>query len=153
MDRLQEVQRLLAASSDRENPEPDELRELLGRVEHIGVVGLSRFPEKAARRVPSYLAAKGYDVIPINPNAERIFGKDVYARLSDVPERLDLVIVFRPSGEASAIVEEAALRPERPAVWLQEGITADDEISAAREAGVTAVQDLCAFKVHRALFG
>jgi predicted CoA-binding protein len=153
MDNLQEVSRLLAASSDDGNPGPDELLQLLERAERVAVVGLSRFHEKAARRVPSYLAAKGYDIIPVNPNAERIFGRDVFAGLSDVPDELDLVIVFRPSGEAGQFVEEASRRPERPAVWLQEGIRADAEISAARLAGVTAIQDLCAFRVHRAMFG
>jgi predicted CoA-binding protein len=153
MDRLLEVHRLLAASSDADNPSPEELQTLLERVERVGVVGLSRFPEKAARRVPSYLAAKGYDVVPINPKADRILGRAVYAHLTDVPHELDLVIVFRPSGEAGPFVEEVARRPERSAVWLQEGILADKEIAVARAAGVTAVQDLCAFKVHRALFG
>lgn len=153
MDDLQEVSRLLAASSDEDNPSPEELRQLLERVEHIGVIGLSRFTEKAARRVPSYLAAKGYDVIPINPNATRVLGRNAYDRLSDVPDELDLVIVFRPSEEAGAHVAEAAQRPERPAIWLQEGVVAADEISAARADGITAVQDLCAFLVHRALEG
>lgn len=153
MGTLEEVSHLLAASSDAGNPGPEELHRLLERVERIGVVGLSRFTEKAARRVPSYLAAKGYDVIPINPNAERIFGREVLATLSDVPEELDLVIIFRPSDEAGLFVEEATRRPERPAVWLQEGIRADAEIAAARLEGITAVQDLCAFKVHRAIFG
>lgn len=153
MENLAEVHQLLAASSDEDNPSPETLKELLGRVEHIGVIGLSRFPEKAARRVPSYLAAKGYDVIPINPNAERIFGREVYATLAEVPEELDLVIVFRPSDEAGRFVAEAAQRPERPAIWLQEGIRADAEVAAARAEGITAVQDLCAFRVHRALEG
>jgi len=153
MDNLQELRGLLEASGDPDNPTPQQLEQLLERAEHIGVVGLSRFPEKAARRVPSYLAAKGYDVVPINPNARRIFGRDVYESLSDVPDALDLVIVFRPSGEAGRFVTEAAARPERPAIWLQEGIFADPEISAARAKGILAVQDLCAFKVHRALHG
>ena len=151
MENLQEVSRLLAASADDGNPSPEELQELLERVEHIGVIGLSRSPEKAARRVPSYLAAKGYNVIPINPNAERIFGRAVYDRLSDVPDELDLVIVFRPSDEAGRHVAEATLRPERPAIWLQEGIFADEEIAIARADGITAIQDLCVFRVHRAL--
>lgn len=153
MDKLQEVRRLLAASADESNPSPEELQGLLERMEHVGVIGLSRFPEKAARRVPSYLAAKGYDVIPINPSADRILGRDAYDRLADVPDELDLVLVFRPSAEAGRFVEEAARRPERPAIWLQEGILAEEEIQAARAEGVTAVQDMCVFKVHRALFG
>lgn len=153
MDNLQELRSLLEASGDPDNPTPEQLEQLLERARHIGVVGLSRFPEKAARRVPSYLAAKGYDVVPINPNARRIFGRDVYETLSDVPDALDLVIVFRPSSEAGRFVTEAAGRPERPAIWLQEGIFADPEIAAARAKGLLAVQDLCVFKVHRALHG
>jgi predicted CoA-binding protein len=151
MDNRHELRGLLEASGDPDNPTPEQLEQLLERTERIGVVGLSRFPEKAARRVPSYLAAKGYDVVPINPNARRIFGRDVYESLSDVPDALDLVIVFRPSGEAGRFVTEAAARPERPAIWLQEGIFAHPEISAARAKGILAVQDLCAFKAHRAL--
>jgi predicted CoA-binding protein len=152
MDQLQELRLVLDASSDDGNPSAEELRGLMDRVERIGVIGLSRFPEKAARRVPSYLAAKGYDIVPINPNANRILGQDVYDRLSDVPGDLDMVLVFRPSAEAGAHVRDVMARPERPAIWLQEGIVAPAEIAEARAAGFTAVQDLCAFKVHRALY-
>lgn len=153
MDRLIELRQVLAASADPHNPGAAEFRALLDQVERIGVIGLSRFPAKAARRVPSYLAAKGYEIVPINPNAERILGRDAYARLGDVQEPLDMVLIFRPSEEAGPLVAEAARRPERPAVWLQEGIFAEPEVAAARTAGVMAVQDLCAFKVHRALYG
>jgi len=153
MDDLDELRHVLAASTDEQNPSAEELEALLDRVERIGVIGLSRFPEKAARRVPSYLAAKGYEVVPINPNADRILGKDVYDRLADVEGDLDMVMIFRPSAEAGPLVREVAERPEHPAIWLQEGIVAPEEIAAARAAGITAVQDLCAFKVHRALFG
>jgi predicted CoA-binding protein len=150
---LQEVRRLLAASADEGNPSAETLVELLRGAEHIGVIGLSRFPNKAARRVPSYLAAKGYDVIPINPNADRILGRDAYDRLEDVPHDLDLVIIFRPSAEAGRHVRATMKRGERPAIWLQEGVFANEDVAAARAAGFTAVQDMCAFKVHRALLG
>ena len=150
-DTLTELRQLLADSSDPENPSAEELRDLFEAARRIAVVGISRFPEKAARRVPSYLAAKGYDVVPINPNAERILGKPAYESLSDVPGELDMVVVFRPSAEAGTHVRAAASRDERPAIWLQEGIRADEEIAAARAEGITAVQDLCTFKVHRAL--
>lgn len=151
-DTLTEVRRELAESTDPENPSAEELRGLFNRVRRIAVVGLSRFPEKPARRVPSYLAAKGYEVIPVNPNADRILGKSAYEVLADVPEPVDLVIVFRPSDQAGRFVEEAIARPDQPAIWLQSGIRADAEIGAARAAGRLAVQDLCAFRVHRALF-
>jgi predicted CoA-binding protein len=145
------IQRTLDSSSDRRNPSAEELRALLERVSRIAVVGISRDPEKASRRVPSYLAAKGYEVIPVNPYADRILGRRAHPSLSEVTEPVDMVLLFRPSHEVGPFVTEAAGRPERPAIWLQEGITAEEEVRAAREAGLVVVQDLCAYKVHFAL--
>lgn len=152
MHRLESLRRLLAESSDRENPAPTVIRALFERLHRIAVVGLSRDPTKAARRVPSYLAAKGYEIIPVNPFAERILGRAAVGDLDEITDYLDMVVVFRPSDEAGAIVRKAADRPGRPAVWLQEGIRADPEASEARARGITVVQDLCTYKVHRALF-
>jgi predicted CoA-binding protein len=152
MERLESLRLLLEASSDRLNPSPERVRRLFEGTHRIAVVGLSRDPLKVARRVPSYLAAKGYDIIPVNPFADRILGKRAYATLEDVEERVDLVLVFRPSAQAAGIVEAAAGRAERPGIWLQEGIRADEEAAAIRADGRTVVQDLCAYKVHRALF-
>jgi len=90
-------------------------------------------------------------VIPVNPYAERILGRMALDRLAEVDPPIDLVLVFRPSEEAGAIIEEVAGRPDRPAVWLQEGIRADEAAKCARAAGVIVVQDLCLFKAHRAL--
>jgi predicted CoA-binding protein len=143
--------RVLSASGDPENPGGQELRELMGRPLRIAVVGMSRFPEKPSRRVPAYLAAHGYDVVPVNPNAKRLIGRTAYATLADVPGEVDVVMIYRPSEQAGAFVREALARPERPAIWLSEGIRADEEIAQARREGVTAVQDLCAYKVHVAL--
>ncbi len=153
MDKLSLLRRLISDSSDPDNPGAEEVCDLLERARNIAVVGLSRFPEKAARRVPAYLAAKGFEVTPVNPNATRILGRRSYPRLADVPDRVDLVVVFRPSREAGQFVEEALRRPDRPAIWLQEGIRADTAIASARATGVTAVQDLCVFRAHRALPG
>lgn len=118
---------------------------------HIAVVGLSRNLEKAARRVPSYLAAKGYDVIPINPNAERLLGRVSYPSLENVPGPIDLVVIFRPDAEAGRFVREAMNHPEKPAIWLQTGIRSVEAVNAARKDGRTVVQDLCIFRVHRVL--
>lgn len=152
MDPLQPVRRLLAESSDPDNPPAERLDDLFHRLHRIAVVGLSRDPAKAARRVPSYLAAQGYEVVPVNPFAQRIMGRQAVATLAEVTEAVDLVVVFRPSSEAAALVREAAARPGRPAVWLQEGIRADEAAAEARAAGRLVVQDLCTYKVHRALF-
>ena len=152
MDDLEELRDLLRASSDPDNPSPEELRDLFDRCARIAVVGLSRSHEKPARRVPSYLAAKGYDIVPVNPHAQRIFGKKVFASLQEVPASLDMVIVFRPSEEAGGVTRTATARAERPAIWLQEGIRADEEVALARAGGHLCVQDLCAYHVHRALY-
>jgi len=151
MDVQQRLTRLLEGSSDRLNPGPDELQDIVRRTFVIAVVGISRDPMKAARRVPSYLAAKGADIIPVNPYAERILGQPARRNLDDVTEPVDMVLVFRPSREAGGLIRQAAARPERPAIWLQEGITDDEAASEARRNGLTVVQDLCLYKAHRAL--
>jgi predicted CoA-binding protein len=142
---------VLASSSDPDNPGPEELHDLVRRTITIAVVGMSRDPSKYARRVPSYLAAKGANVIPVNPNATRILGKAARGSLAEVTEPVDMVLVFRPSSQAGPVVDAAAARPERPIIWLQEGIRADQATSRARAQGLSVVQDLCLFKVHSAL--
>lgn len=151
MKRLAELRHVLDTSSDDDNPSPESLVRLMENVLHIAVVGLSRNLEKAARRVPSYLAAKGYDVIPINPNAERLLGRVSYPSLENVPGPIDLVVIFRPDAEAGHFVREAMNHPEKPAIWLQTGIRSVEAVNAARKDGRTVVQDLCIFRVHRVL--
>ncbi len=151
MDTLSEIQALLDASEDRDNPSPEALVDLLHEVRRIAVIGMSRNPEKAARRVPSYLAARGFDVVPVNPHAERMLGRTVYPTLEEVPGEVDLVVVFRPSEVAGPFVTAAKERPEKPAIWLQTGIRSDEEAQRARADGYFVVQDLCIFRVHRKL--
>lgn len=151
MDQISEVRQLVDASSDPDNPTAEEIVRLLGDVRHIAVVGLSRHLEKAARRVPSYLAAKGYDVIPVNPHADRLLGRRSYDSVEEVPEPVDLVLIFRPSEEAGPFVMAAAARSGLPAIWLQTGVRSDPEVREARSQGRLVVQDLCIFRVHRVL--
>lgn len=151
MNGLDELRSLLDESGDRDNPGPEEMKELMGSVRSIAVVGISRNPEKQARRVPAYLATKGYDIIPVNPFVDEILGKKAKDSLSDISEPLDMVLIFRPSGDAVKIVETAMRRDERPAIWLQKEIRADQMAAIARGLGFTVVQDLCAYEVHKAL--
>ena len=143
--------RLLKESADPRNPGPDALRDIVRATFLIAVVGLSRDPLKAARRVPSYLAAKGAEVIPVNPYADRILGKLARVSLEEVPEPVDMVLLFRPSEVVGSFVRLAAARPERPVIWLQEGIRDDVAAAEARANDLTVVQNLCIYKVHRAL--
>lgn len=141
----------LSRRSDRNNPTANRLIVLLEESRHIAVIGMSRDPAKAARRVPSYLAARGYEVSPINPFAERILGRPTYPDLASVEKDIDIVLIFRPSEEAGVHIEEAMKRPERPAIWLQEGIRDDAAATKARHAGFIVVQDLCIYKIHRGM--
>ncbi len=141
----------LAASSDPRTPAAEEMCEIVRATIRIAVVGISRDPSKAARRVPSYLATRGADIIPVNPYAERIFGREVKRSLDDVDEEVDMVLVFRPSDEAGDVVRQAMRRPEKPVIWLQEGIRNDEAAAEARDRGFIVIQDLCLYKIHRAL--
>lgn len=145
------IRHLLEDSADPDNPSPERLMALFDEVERIAVVGLSRDPAKAARRVPSYLAAKGFEVVPVNPHADRLLGRPSADTLADVVDPVDMVVIFRPSSEAASHLRAAAARPERPVIWLQEGILAPAEAAEARAQGLTVVQNLCSYKVHRAL--
>ncbi len=145
------LERTLDASSDPGNPGADEIHEWVRETFRIAVVGMSRDPGKAARMVPSYLATKGAEIFPVNPHADRILGKQALASLDEVTEPVDMVLVFRPSEEAGGLIREAVARPENPVVWLQEGIRDDEAAHEARAAGHRVVQDLCMYKVHRAL--
>lgn len=151
-DRSQIV-RLLTEAGDPDNPDPETLRDIVRRTFVIAVVGISRDPMKPARRVPSYMAAKGAEIIPVNPNATRIFGRPARKALTDVTEAVDMVLLFRPSDEVGPFVREAAARPDEPVIWLQEGIRDDQAASEARAQERTVVQSLCIYKVHRALGG
>lgn len=151
MGEMEALESILDGSNDPQNPSPAELKQIMRSVRSIAVIGVSRNPEKAARRVPAYLASKGYEIIPVNPFVDQIFGTEAKDSLDEVESGVDMVLVFRPSDEAAKIVEEAAARDDQPVIWLQQGIQADPEASAARAKGITVVQDLCTYEVHKAL--
>lgn len=151
MDQNERLEQVVERSSDPNNPDAYAIAELVENVQVVAVIGMSRDPAKAARRVPSYMAAKGYDIIPVNPYADRILGKVAYANVSEIAAGIDLVLIFRPSAQAGQFVQEAAARPDRPAIWLQEGIRTDTYANTARDDGLIVIQDLCFFQVHKAL--
>ncbi len=128
----------------------DELRDLL-QLDTIAVVGCSTTSGKAAHDVPKYLLDHGYDVIPVNPFADEIFGRDTYDSLAAIPDEIDIVDVFRPSDEVPEIVDGAIDREDADAVWLQQGIRHDEAAERAETAGKRVVQDKCMKVEHRRL--
>ena len=128
----------------------DELREIL-TLDTIAVVGCSSTPGKAAHDIPKYLIDHGYNVIPVNPFADEIFGREAYGSLADVEEEVDIVDVFRPSEEVPDIVDSVLDRTDAGVVWLQLGIRDDEASARAEQAGKRVVQDKCIKVEHQRL--
>ncbi|WP_302081273.1 CoA-binding protein [Salinibaculum rarum] len=128
----------------------DELREILA-LDTIAVVGCSTTPGKAAHDIPQYLLDHGYDVIPVNPFADEILGREAYDSLADVPDDIDIVDVFRPSEEAPDIVDAVLERDDAGVVWFQLGIRNDEAAARAEDAGKRVVQDKCIKVEHQRL--
>ncbi|MFC6906244.1 CoA-binding protein [Halalkalicoccus tibetensis] len=127
-----------------------ELRELLG-LRTVAVVGCSSTPGKDAHEIPRYLTEHGYDVIPVNPNADEILDERAYDSLSAVEEEIDIVDVFRPSEEVAGIVDETLERDDAKVLWLQLGISDPDAEARAEEAGIHVVPDRCMKVEHQRL--
>lgn len=123
--------------------ESDEVLADVLDLERVAVVGCSTSPGKAAHDVPRYLLDHGYEIIPVNPFADELFGRQAYDSLADVEEEVELVDVFRPSDEVAGIVEEAIDREDVVAVWTQLGIRDDEAAERAESAGLDVVQDRC----------
>ena len=129
-----------------------ELREILG-LERVAVVGCSATPGKDAHEIPKYLLEHGYDVVPVNPFADEVFGREAFDSLADVPGEVDLVDVFRPSDEVAGIVDAALERDDVKVIWTQLGIRDDAAAEKAESAGKRVVQDRCMKVEHQRLVG
>ncbi|WP_135826651.1 CoA-binding protein [Halorussus ruber] len=127
-----------------------ELREILGMT-RVAVVGCSTTPGKDAHEIPKYMLDHGYEVIPVNPTADEIFGRKAYDSLSDVEEDVEIVNVFRPSDEVAGIVEEALGREDAAVIWTQLGIADAEAAERAENAGRRVVQDKCIKVEHQKL--
>ena len=113
----------------------------------IAVVGLSSDPSRASHSVSRYMQSNGYRIIPINPNETSVLGEKAYPLLENVPEKIDLVDIFRRSEEAGLHIDEA-IRIGARGVWLQEGVVDEDAARRALDAGLDVAMDLCILKEH-----
>ncbi|MGD9787595.1 MAG: CoA-binding protein [Sulfuricellaceae bacterium] len=132
------------------NPDDAQRRELLQRVKTIAVVGLSPKADRPSYVVAQALQRFGYRVIPVRPALDEVLGEKAYPSLRDVPEKIDLVDVFRTAEHIDAVVDEC-LALGLPAVWIQEGIVNEAAAERARAAGMTVVMDRCIYKDYVAL--
>lgn len=132
------------------NPPDAAIRACLERAKTIAVVGLSPRPDRPSHRIARRLQQWGYRVIPVRPAVTEVLGEKAYARLSEVPDPIDLVDIFRAAKQIGPIVEQCiALRT--PAIWIQQGIVNEAAATRARDAGLFVVMDRCIAVEYRRL--
>jgi len=130
---------------------PDPIADLLRRAKTIAVVGLSASPLRPSHGVSAYMQTQGYRIIPVNPHIKQSLGEPAYRSLLDVPEKIDIVNIFRRSEFVGEVVDQA-IRLNVPAIWMQEDVVNQAAAHSARQHGIFVVMDLCILKEHRARF-
>jgi uncharacterized protein len=127
----------------------DAITDLLKRAKTIAVVGLSDNPMRESHGVSAYMQGQGYRIIPVNPQIESSLGEKAYATLLEVPEKIDIVNIFRRPEFVEEVVGQA-IQLKVPAIWMQEDVIHEKAAEKARRAGIFVVMDRCILKEHRA---
>jgi len=133
-------------------PQTDPVTELLKRAKTIAVVGLSDNPLRPSYGVSAYMQSHGYRIIPVNPRIESCLGEKAYASLLEVPEKIDIVDIFRRPEFVEEVVDQA-IQLKVPAIWMQQDVIHEKAGEKARKAGMFVVMDRCILVEHRARFG
>src|SRR5208283_6201357 len=120
----------------------DPIGEILRDSKTIAVVGLSANPRRPSHEVAEYLQRVGYRIIPVNPREKEVLGEKAYARLEDVPEKVDIVDIFRRAAEVGPVVE-SAIGIGAKVVWMQLGIEQETAAESARGKGLVVIEDAC----------
>ena len=130
----------------------DPIYQLLAQAKTIAVVGLSNRPLRPSHGVALYLQSQGYRIIPVNPTIDEALGEKSYGSLLEVPEKIDIVNIFRRPEFVEPVVRQA-IALKVPAVWMQEEVIHQKAAEEAQKAGLLVVMDQCILKEHRARFG
>ncbi len=128
--------------------EAERIADLLQQARTIAVVGLTDSPLRPSYGVSSYMQSQGYRIIPVNPNITESLGEKAYASLLEVPEKIDIVNIFRRPEAVPEVVDQA-IQLKVPAIWMQEGVVHEEAAERARQAGIFVVMDRCILKEHR----
>ena len=129
-------------------PSADPIFDILTKYKTIAVVGLSSNPARPSYGVTEYMQSAGYHIIPVNPNETDVLGEPSYASLEEVPQKIEIVDVFRRPEEVPSVVD-AAIRAGAKVIWLQLGIANEAAAEKARTAGITVVMDACILVEHK----
>lgn len=132
--------------ADHDHYSAEDLRDMLGSVRTIALLGASPKPDRPSFGVMRFLLSKGYTVYPVNPGqaGKEILGQTVYASMADIPEPIDMVDVFRAPEYLGEVVAESLALPNRPKViWGQLTVRDDEAVKPAEAAGIRVVMDRC----------
>lgn len=132
--------------------QPDPIADLLKRSKTVAVVGLSNNPMRPSHGVSAYMQTNGYRIIPVNPEIKEALGEMAYASLLDVPEKIDIVNIFRRPEFVEEVVDQA-IQLKVPAIWMQEEVINEKAAEKARKAGIFVIMDRCILKEHKTRFG
>ena len=122
------------------------------RLRNIAVVGMSKNVEKPSNFVPKYLLEHGYNIYPVNPTAQEIMGKKSYPSVAEIPDKIDIVDIFRKAEDVPAVVTDAIKKPGIEVIWMQEGIYNDEAEADAKASGMEVVFNRCMMAEHKRLF-
>jgi predicted CoA-binding protein len=134
------------------NPSDRAIRQILETAKTIAVVGLSDKPDRESYKVAKYLQEHGYRIIPVNPTIDQVLGEKSYASVADIPEKLDVVDVFRKP-EAVVPIAQEAIDAGAGTLWLQLGVVNEEAADKAEVAGMKVVMDRCMKVEHGRLLG
>jgi predicted CoA-binding protein len=126
----------------------EKISEILDSAKTIAVVGLSNSPLRPSYGVAAYMQANGYRIIPVNPTINGALGEKARPTLRDVPEKIDIVDIFRRSEFVSEVVDDA-IAVGASCIWMQEDVVNEEAAKKARLAGITVIMDQCILKEHR----
>ncbi len=132
------------------NPSDQQIKEILQKYKKVAVVGLSSDPSRPSNGVARHLQGRGFKIIPVNPKETGILGEKAYPDLSSIPEKVEIVDIFRRPEHVPAIVEEA-FKVGVKFIWMQEGVVNHPAAFSASQKGITVVMDRCMAKECRSL--
>ena len=138
----------MAHSQEYQNPSDDQIKEMVQKYKKVAVVGLSSDQTRPSNAVAKYLQRKGFKIIPVNPNETEILGEKAYPNLSAIPEKVEIVDIFRRPEQVPPIVDEA-IKIKALVVWMQEGVINHPAALKASQNGIIVVMDRCMLKECR----
>ena len=134
-----------------DNLSDQEIKEIY-KLKNIAIVGMSPSEGKPSHYVPKYLIEKGYNVIPVNPNYSEIQKKKSYGKVSEIPDTIEIVDIFRRSEDVLQVINESIDKQGIKVIWMQKGIHNKEAEKIATDKGIKVVYNRCMFEEHKRLF-